>query len=290
MTRHGLASLGVLTTVLVACEELPLQPKGLSDRLLLYAVLNPDSTRHRVEVAPTDGFTALSLAALKISIHQREPVAGSWRLVAVWDSTRAAAAGEPFTDCHRFPIGEKREWPHLGPGPVSVNMPVGGGWYCLRPEVVLQPGATYRVAATAEGRVSAVGETRVVGDFQVEGATLFSGDGTHLLSASWSESVAAHRYLMGVRRRYTTCPNCGRAWYADVEATSFQGRIPQVAVDSAGPVPMLDVAAMDRHFHAFLITGDQGNLHQVHPVQNVVGGYGVVGSFLHRSGTITMKR
>lgn len=46
---------------------------------------------------------------------------------------------------------------------------------------------------------------------------------------------------------------------------------------------MLDVLAVDRHFHAFLTTGDQGNLHDVHPVQNVNGGYGVVGSYLHRS-------
>lgn len=290
MTKHRLAGLAALTAVLSACEELPLQPTGLSDQLLLYAVLNPDSTRHRIEVAPTDGFTVLSLTGLTIRIHQREAASGGWTLVAEWDSARAAAAGEPFTEC-RYPRPSRdAEWPSLSPGPLWVNMSAGGGNYCLRPEAVLRPGATYRVEATAEGRVPAVGETRVVGDFRLEGAAISSGADAHSLTASWSESTAAHRYLMAVRRRYGQCYNCVRAWYAEVEDTSFEGRVPQAALDNAGPVPMLDVAAVDRHFHAFLTTGDQGNLHQVHPVQNVVGGYGVVGSFVHRSGEIAMNR
>lgn len=292
MTKHRLAVLAALTAVLSACEELPMQPTGptgLSDQLLLYAVLNPDSARHRIEVAPMDGFTVLSLTGLTIRIHEREPASGGWTLIAEWDSARAAAAGEPFTHC-RPRLSQDAEWPGLSPGPAWVSMAGGErGSYCVRPEAVLRPGTTYRVEATAEGRAMAAGETRVVGDFHVEGATISSGNDAHSLTASWSESTAAHRYLMAVRRRYSVCYNCERAWYAEVEDTSFEGRVPRMAIDHAGPVPMLDVAAVDRHFHAFLTTGDQGNLHQVHPVQNVVGGYGVVGSLVHRSGKIAMS-
>lgn len=289
-TKHRLAGLVALTAALSACEELPLQPTGLSDQMLLYAVLNPDSTRHRIEVAPMDGYTVLSLTGLTIRIHEREPASGAWTLVAEWDSARAEAAGEQFTSCRWNPPGEGEEWPGPSSGPVWTRMDTGNGWYCVRPEAVLRPGATYRVEATAEGRRPASGETRVVGGFHVASAEIASGNDAHSLTASWSESEAAHSYLMAVRRRYTVCYNCVTAWYAEVEATSFEGRVPQTALDHAGPVPMLDVAAVDRHFHAFLTTGDQGNLHQVHPVQNVVGGYGVVGSFVHRSGKIAMNQ
>lgn len=282
-TNNRLAGLGLLALVLGSCEELPLQPTGLSDQLVLYAVLNADSIGHVVDVAPVDGFTTHALANVSVRIHRRDPGSGGWTLVVEWDSARAAAAGTRFAGDSCIRRDRDYEWPgSLGPRIVYATG-VRRAWYCLRPEAVLEPGATYRVEAAAGGRVRAFGETRVVGDFEIERAAISSSDGSHSLAATWSESAAAHRYLMGVRRRFDDCPNCGRAWYAEVQGTRFNGQVPQVAVDSAAPVPMLDVLAVDRHFHAFLTTGDQGNLHDVHPVQNVNGGYGVVGSYLHRS-------
>ena len=287
-TRNRLASLGFLATVLGACEELPLQPTGLSDQLILHAVLNADSVRHVVDVAPVDGYTTRVLANVTVRIHRRDPSSKAWHLVTEWDSTKAVAAGTTFTG-KNCGVLFGSEWPgELGTGPVSTIVQ-GQGWYCMRPEAVLEPGATYRVEATADGRVRAFGETRVVGGFEIERAALSSKDGSHSLAAAWSQSTAAHRYLMGVRRRWEDCSTCGRAWYAEVEGTRFQGHVPQIAVDSAGAVPMLEVLAVDRHFHAFLTTGDGGNLHDVHPVQNVVGGYGVVGSYLHRSRAIEKR-
>lgn len=279
-SSRRLAGLGAVIAVLWGCGELPSQPTELSDQLTLYALLNPDSTRHFVDVAPVDASTTLRLAEVKAIIHKRDPATGGWTLVAEWDSARAAAAGGPFygEECNYW----VPEWPSsLGPWVVGSYHEVGR--YCLRPEVVLEPGATYRVEVKAAGRTPAVGETRVVGGFEIERATLSGTAGSHSLDATWSESKAAHLYFVGMRRLFDECMNCDQAWYAEVEDTSFQGHVPQKAVDIAGAVPMLEMLAVDRHFHAFLTTGDGGNLHEVHPVQNVVGGYGVVGSYVHRS-------
>jgi len=279
-TTRRLAGVVALTALLWACGELPSQPTGISDQLMLYALLNPDSIRHRVDIAPVDANTTLRLTEVKATIHRRNPATGGWTLVAAWDSARATAAGGPFygKEC----LAWVPEWPvSLGPRLASSYHQVGT--YCLRPEAVLEPGATYRIEVTAAGRTPAVGETRVVGGFEIERATMSSTANSHSLDAAWSESKSAHLYFVGLRRRFQICTNCDQAWYAEVEGTSFQGPVPQRAVDVAGEVPMLDMLAVDRHFHAFLTTGDGGNLHEVHPVQNVAGGYGVVGSYLHRS-------
>lgn len=280
-SRRLRAGFSALIALVWACDELPLQPTRLSNQLMLYALLNPDSMRHVVDVAPVDVDTALRLTDVKATIHKRDPAAtGGWTLVAEWDSARAAAAGGLFfgEECASF----VPEWPtRLGPSVPGSYHQVGT--YCMRPEAVLEPGATYRVEVTAAGRTPAVGETRVVGGFEIERAILSSNAGSHALDATWSESKAAHLYFVGLRRRFGSCYNCDRAWYAEVDGTSFQGTVPSRAVEIAGAVPMLDMLALDRHFHAFLTTGDGGNLHEVHPVQNVVGGYGVVGSYLHRS-------
>lgn len=279
--RMRLAGLGALPALLWACGELPSQPTGLrSDQLMLYALLNPDSARHRVDVAPVDANTTLRLTGVKATIHRQNPATRGWTLVAEWDSARAAAAGGPFygKECLAF----VPEWP-VSLGPRLASSYHQAGTYCMRPEAVLEPGATYRVAVEAVGRTRAVGETRVVGGFKVERAIMSSTAKSHSLEATWSESKAAHLYFVGLRRRFGNCSNCDQAWYAEVEGTSFEGKVPQRAVDIAGEVPMLDMLAVDRHFHAYLTTGDGGNLHEVHPVQNVVGGYGVVGSYLHRS-------
>ena len=164
-----------------------------------------------------------------------------------------------------------------------VAAPRHNGRYCMTPEVQLEVGATYRVEATADGRIPAWGETTVVGNFAVEVAALSGDRGSYALSAGWTPSPGAHRYFVAVRRRRRSCGNCVETWYADVAKPTFAGNVPDLAVDSAGPDPMLDVAAMDQHLYAYLTTGHEGNLHEVHPVQNVRNGYGFVGSATYRS-------
>lgn len=257
-------------------------PKTLDDRLIVFAVLDADSARQVVEVAAADHYTRPRLSGVRVTIHRRNSAPGGpeWTLVAEWDSARAAAAGvamNEYATCRRDNDG----WAAKSFG--IVVRPGHDGRYCMTPEARLEVGATYRVEATADGRVPAWGETTVVGDFAVEVAGLSGNRGSYALSAGWTPAAAAHRYFVAVRRRHRFCINCVETWYADVGAPTFAGNIPDLAVDSAGPDPMLDVAAVDRHLYAYLTTGHRGNLHQVHPVQNVRDGYGFVGSATYRS-------
>ena len=257
-------------------------PEALDDRLMVFAVLDADSARQVVEVAAADHYTRPHLSGVRVAIHRRNAAPGGpeWTLVAEWDSARAAAAGvamSEYTQCVRNNDG----WAVKSFGIVAG--PGGHQRYCMTPEARLEVGATYRVEATADGRVPAWGETTVVGDFAVEVAALSGDRGSYALSAEWTPATAAHRYFVAVRRRYGFCINCVETWYADVAEQTFGGSIPDLAVDSAGPDPMLDVGAMDRHLYTYLTTGHKGNLHAVHPVQNVRNGYGFVGSATYRS-------
>lgn len=256
-------------------------PDALNDGLILYAVLNADSTRHVVQVAAADYYSRPKLSGVRVTIHQRNLGSNGpmWNLVAVWDSARAAARGASLTDrdqCWRPELEAARMR-------ATTSIISTTEKYCMAPEARLEPGATYRVEAKADGRIPASGETVVVGDFAVESATISGSQGKYTLSSNWTPSNSAHRYFVGIRLRITFCGNCNEPWYTVVDGRDFAGNVPDLAVDSAGPGPMLDVAAVDKHLHDYLTTGHRGNLHAVHPVQNVQNGYGVVGSATYRS-------
>ena len=256
-------------------------PKALNDGLILYAVLNADSARHLVEVAAADHYSRPALSGVRVTIHQRNhgPTGPQWSLVAEWDSARAAARGASLTDrdqCWRANL----ERPRMR---ATSSIVSATHKYCLAPEARLEPGTTYRVEATADGRIPASGETTVVGNFAIESATISGSQGKYALSGNWTSSISAHRYFVGIRLRVTFCGNCNEPWYTVVDGRNFAGRVPDLAVDSAGHEPMLDVAAVDRHLHDYLTTGHRGILHAVHPAQNVRNGYGVVGSARFRS-------
>ena len=270
--RMRFARTAVIAIGLGACGELaaPLRPKDpLSDQLILYALLLPDTARHHVLVAAADGIARPDLSGVELTIRQRVEGGGGgeWALVGQWQ--------DPYQkDCEL-----------MGVVPLFVSL-YNRGVYCFRPEARLQAGALYRVEVTADDRATARGETRILGDFNVTGAALSSRS----LSAQWTSSVAAHRYFMGLRRiADPICFTCDRSWYSDVDGTKFDGSVPQHAVEAAGSNPVLDVVAVERHLHGFLTTGHEGALHDVHPVQNVTGGFGVVGSMLSRSRAVERR-
>lgn len=254
-------------------------PRALNDRMIVAAVLDADSARQVIEVSAADHYARPYLFGLRATIHRRNlsPGGSTWTLVAQWDSARAAAVGTSLTDIEQCRLA------HNGWASRYLSVTRVESRYCLTPEARLEPGATYRVEVTADGRLPASGETTVVGDFAVEVAALSGTRGSYALSASWTPSTVAYRYFMAVRRRWAFCYNCVHTWYADVEEAGYSSGVPDLAVDSAGPDLQLDVVSLDRHLHAFLTTGHRGLLNSTHPVQNVRNGFGVIGSARFRS-------
>ncbi len=264
---HGILLAAAVAVVATACDEIvdPTLPgERFSERLFLYAALNPDEVHQWTVVAPAD---ARYQPVVNVAIYQRTSgQAGSgWTLVA-----RDSSAGPKAHD--------------HDPGCVHVY----SGAHCLAPHASLEPGAIYMVEATAEGYAAARGVTRIPGDFEVGRAVLSRRDGAHVISAEWTDSEHAHRYLLGVRRYASICGNCSRAWNVDMDSTSYTGPLPQVAVDSLGPAPTVVVMAADEHFHAFVTSGLGDQLLSVPPAMNVEGGFGVVGSARYRIRSIAM--
>ena len=174
-----------------------------------------------------------------------------------------------------------------------MSVPIGGrDQVCMTPEADLEPGGVYRVEARAGDRETASGVTRVVGSFEIDNAVLRGADDSAELSAAWTPSLAAHRYIVSLRKETSGgCGTCADGWHADVDTTTITIAVPEDAIDNAFQDPMmLDVMALDVHLHAFLTTGHSGLAFSVPPVQNVVGGFGVVGSLRFRERRLERMR
>ena len=248
-----------------------------TSQMVLYAALNPDSTRQYISVAATDHRS--TLLGVSIAIHQQVsvPHGSEWKQVASWDSVQAAVAGRPLRD--------------LWPCAMDGGLTLGPDKVCMTPDVALESGGVYRVEARARDRDPASGVTRVMGGFSVEHAVL-SGQGESAeLVARWSPSVAAHRYILSLRRMPGGCRGCADGWHADIDSTAIVTMVPAEAIEEAYSDPTtLDVMAVDEHLHAFLTTGNRGIIFSVLPIQNVVGGYGVVGSMRFRERRVEVRR
>ena len=266
------ALVGIGLSAVSGCDGI-VDPPWWTHQMVVYAALNPDSTRHPITIAATDYESTLFEAAL--TIHRRVVGANGeeWELVASWDSARAAASGRSLRDlrpCRRR-IGH-------------TSTPIGGvDQVCMTPEANLEPGGVYRVEARARDRETASGINRVVGSFEVENAVLRGPDDSAELSAMWTSSLAANRYIVSPRQATNNCAGCAEGWYADVDTNTITIAVPEEVIDDIPQDPMmLDVVALDEHLHAFLTTGHSGLAFSVPPVQNVVGGFGVVGSLRTR--------
>ncbi len=139
------------------------------------------------------------------------------------------------------------------------------------------------VEALAEGYRTARGRTLAVGDFNVERAVLTRTAASARLDASWTGSVAAHRYFVSLRKRSPPYDRDPKAWYSEVDGTSVTTMVPDSAFDDLFVPLILDVAALSKELHAYLTTGTGGSLLSVPPVQNIDNGFGVVGSMRVRS-------
>ena len=259
----------VPTLLVTACQVVhPDLPPDLDDRLVVVAALNPDSTRHPVAVWPAQIFDTLTGAAVAIHRAVPGPNGSEWVLVG-----ETSDVEEHWTACAR----------RYG------NITVAS--LCLVPTGALESGATYKVEVTAQGKDTAWGTTMATGEFEVDTAVL-SGDAGDTLWAEWTRSVAAHRYIVSLRRilgRGNIFHTDTRGWYIAVDGTSVRIRVPEEALEIAMKPLTGDIAAFEVNLFSFITTGNGGSAFSVHPVQNVVGGFGVVGSVRYRSRPLTLK-
>lgn len=263
--RHGILLAAAAAIAATACGDVvdpALPSERFSDRLFLYAALDPDSDHQWITATPVD-------------TRYRPVVSG-----AIYART-SGQAGSEWTLVARDSSAGPKDHDHE-PQCARVYFDA----HCLALHARLEPGAVYMIEATAEDYVAARGVTRVPGDFEIASATLSRRDGAHVVSAEWTASDHVHRYLFGVRRFATTCGNCSRAWNVDVDSTRYTGPLSQVVVDSLGPTPTVMVMAADEHLHAFVTSGLGDQLLTVPPAMNVDGGFGVVGSARYRTRSI----
>lgn len=103
--------------------------------------------------------------------------------------------------------------------------------------------------------------------------------------------VAAHRYVVSLRllKSGNVVASYADGWYVAVDGTSVIAPVPEEAIENAITPFTLDVAAMDVHLYSHIASGNAGSAFSVFPVQNVVGGFGVVGSVRYRSLAVEVK-
>ena len=149
---------------------------------------------------------------------------------------------------------------------------------------------TYKVEVSAEQKDAAWGATAAVGEFTINTAVL-SGDEVDTLSAEWTRSVAAHRYMVSLRRLRSgnVFTPYVEGWYIAVNGTSVTTPVPEETIEAAITPLTLDVAAFEVNLYSFITSGNGGSAFSVPPVQNVVGGFGVVESVRYRSLTVKSR-
>ncbi len=251
-----------------ACEIVdPELPPGLDDRLVLVAALNPDSARHPVMVWPAQLSDTVRGAVARIHRAKDGSNGGEWTLVAETKDI------EDFDVCRR-----------------SYGYSRGPEGQCLVPVAALEDGVAYKVEVLAEEHDTAWGATAAVGDFTVDAAELSRGEGD-TLSAEWTRSAAAHRYMVSLRllKSGNVVASYADGWYVAVDGTSVTAPVPEEAIEKAITPFTLDVTAMDVHLYSHIASGNAGSAFSVFPVQNVVGGFGVVGSARYRSLAVRVK-
>ena len=242
-------------------------PEVRDDRLVVIAALNSDSAEHRVLLWPVSQAAEPPLAAARL--YRGTPHAGGlhWTIVAT-------ATG------HRRPCRAQSYYLSFRTNYVSL---------CLVPGAQLDAGAAYMVEASAEGYRTARGHTLAVGDFEVETAVLTRAGASARLDASWTGSVAAHRYFVALRRLHPSYGENPKGWYAEVDGTSVTVPVPDYAIDEAVVPLILDVAALGKELHAYLTSGTGGWSFSVPPVQNIENGFGFVGAMRVRNLTVSSK-
>ena len=262
-------ALALATILAMACGDVshPEFPRFLDDRLIVFAVLNPDSTAHPVLVWPVDESDPLTGTVVRVYRREDGNTESDWTLIT--ETSRIAELDR----CFRY-------------GRALIGTP-----QCLVPTAALDDGANYRVEVSGDDRATASGVTAAVGAFQVNTAVLSRSSDQNTLSASWTISLSTHRYVASLRPHSEggVFSLGGAGWSVEADDTSVTTSVPDDAMNDAVQPLTLDVAAFDRHLYSFITSGNGDTSFSVPPIQNVVGGFGIVGSVRYRSLAVTEK-
>lgn len=178
---------------------------------------------------------------------------------------------------------------------VATAAPVEGQGtsYAMVFEARVEPGRRYRVTVTAPGRPTATASTTVPSDFEIT-ALDARGDppGSTGLTAVWSPSAGAFRYIVNVRASpdcLTNPPICegfGSPWAGVTGEARIDTIVPAAAIP-ADRTRAVEVAviAVNRELFEYFTTGVGGPF-TVQPKQNVHGGHGVLGAWVRRIRTV----
>jgi hypothetical protein len=268
---HRLLAVLAVALVLAGCDDpsQPLTPPQVRS-LSLYMVLDPDQPEQPLLVkAPQAADPVLS------------PRAEVLRDGTPLESIALEGSGE----------GDN---PYPCTGRYGSLIHTGGPPRCLTFRFTPQHGATYRVAAGAQARPDASATTTVPGRFEIR-AAVAEGDvpGTAGLRATWTRSEGAYRYVVALRSdSLASCvydPTCSegdwdtQAWWVATTDTTLETTVPRDRVRGGMGGWRVEVYAMDRAIFEYLSTGTSAEPFPVPPRQNVLGGYGAVGSWVRRS-------
>ena len=204
----------------------------------------------------------------------------------------------PEVDTQRIELGSSTVGDHalagdgvwLTGGGESVELsrsehPCLSSYECFTTDRALEPGVEYAVQARADGYPAVTGTTVTPGPFRIHGYVA-GGDppGTDSLFVSWSPSEGAFRYLVAIHAPGADCvavTGC-TGWLVPSRDTLYSGAVPLALYPRSDGPAYLAVYALDKALYEYLMTGTEGSLFAVPQVQNVEGGYGVVGSWIRR--------
>ena len=272
--RRTAIAIAVLAASSVACGNPTgtLVPPDAAEMVLLL-ILDPDEVSQPLLVTPVT--TGGDVDGLTGTVMFGETVVATTSAPDPWDNDQLVACQARY---HSI-VG------------------TGGRPRCLDFAFLPVPGATYTLRVDAAGRPTATATTTVPGDFIIESVSA-QGDppGTDGLSATWTSSTGAFRYLVGLRaERPPWCPSTDPTCYLspDREGWTVITQDPSVStrVDGEGADELagaqgpwyLDVYALDVALYQYLTTGVADTYFPLQPVQNVTGGYGVFGSWVRRT-------
>ena len=242
----------------LACDDplALLEPPEPPAQLTLLSVLDPNQPFQTVRITPVD--LERTLSGLTARLYEDGVLVAT--AVPADETTGARCGPDAF---HSFMV------------PLE----------CLVFPYWVRHGHTYRVEVEADGFARTWGETSTPGPFVTSTVSIQESGGQTRFDLAWTPSSGAFIYWAAARldEERSSCGQlCDPSLYLETDQTSAAGEAPPCQ-GGGGCTWIVDVVAADRHLHEYLNTGAEGETFTVPPIQNVVGGHGVIGSWVRRT-------